>query len=253
MKQIYEEEGIVGYYKGFVATMLQTFSMRESANPLLFSSHNNCAEYAYFFFYSLVRGSYIKRLTSRLPKGSKAPPLSTAAELLLGAAAGALAQLFTLPVSTIATRQQIGDSQDEEGKSRNKKRKSAPTNGNGNTTADLEKGVPPLTEEMSTGSRDDSFSGVVREIYNEEGLGGFWLGLGPSLVLTVNPAITYGVFERVKSTVLLAAERTGRTDLARNGKLTPRLTFYVGSLSKILATVVSISVAHKNNLVLTCR
>ncbi|EKM58520.1 uncharacterized protein PHACADRAFT_252922 [Phanerochaete carnosa HHB-10118-sp] len=220
MKQIYEEEGIVGYYKGFVATMLNTFSM----------------QYAYFFFYSLVRTSYIKRLSSRLPKGSKAPPLSTAAELLLGAAAGALAQIFTLPVSTIATRQQIGESLDEDENSRRVRlRKGWAANG------DAEKAIPQTDVEKAEGEneRDDSFWGVAKEIYEEEGPTGFWLGLGPSMVLTVNPAITYGVFERVKSAVLIASEKSGRTDMAKNGKLAPQMTFYVGALSKILATIIT--------------
>ena len=75
------------------------------------------AEYAYFFFYSFVRTSYMKRLAARRPAGAPAPPLSTAAELLLGAAAGALAQIFTIPVSVIATRQQIGRSLDRPKKS----------------------------------------------------------------------------------------------------------------------------------------
>ena len=55
----------------------------------------------------------MKRLAARRPAGAPAPPLSTAAELLLGAAAGALAQIFTIPVSVIATRQQIGRSLDK--------------------------------------------------------------------------------------------------------------------------------------------
>ena len=237
MKQIYEEEGIVGYYKGFVATMLNTFSMRECTTFLVLYVLTYPTEYAYFFFYSLVRTSYIKRLNSRLPKGAKAPPLSTAAELLLGAAAGALAQIFTLPVSTIATRQQIGESQDEEGNPR-RIRSSRKRTANG----DAEKGVAQTDEEKvqeeEEQERDDSFWGVTKEIYREEGPTGFWLGLGPSMVLTVNPAITYGVFERVKSAVLVASEKSGRTDFASNGKLAPRVTFYVGALSKILATIV---------------
>ena len=55
-----------------------------------------------------MRSSYIARLSKSLPPGSKLPVLSTAAELSLGAIAGALAQIFTIPVSVIATRQQIG-------------------------------------------------------------------------------------------------------------------------------------------------
>jgi len=79
---------------------------------------------------------------------------------------------------------------------------------------------------------DDSFLGVAREIVAEEGVTGLWLGLKPGLVLTVNPAITYGVFERVKSLILLA-----RGDLST--KMGPWLSFLVGALSKTLATIVT--------------
>jgi hypothetical protein len=163
-------------------------------------------EYAYFFFYSWVRSSYIKRLTSKLPPGSKLPPLSTAAELLLGAVAGALAQIFTIPVSVIATRQQVG--------------RPEKSNISGYDTV-----------------TDDSFMAVAHEIIAEEGVTGLWLGLKPGLVLTVNPAITYGVFERVKSLVLMA-----KGDVTT--KMSPWLSFIVGALSKTLATIVSTVFLH---------
>lgn len=179
--KIYKKEGISGLYRGFGATMLNTFSQ----------------QYAYFFFYSFVRNSYISRLTRKLPAGSKIPTLSTAAELLLGALAGALAQIFTIPVSVIATRQQVGRI-------------------NNDDTAD---------------SRDDSFLSVAKEIVEGDGLPGLWSGLRPGLVLTVNPAITYGVFERVKSIIQLA--RAGSV------KLSPWTSFLLGAFSKTLATVVT--------------
>lgn len=141
----------------------------------------------------------MNRLISKLPKGAKAPQIGTAMELILGALAGALAQIFTIPVSVIATRQQVGKTK---------------------------RGPDDLTED------DDSFIGVAKEIVQEEGVGGLWLGIRPGLVLTVNPAITYGMFERVKNIVLLAQG---------TNKLSPGLTFLVGALSKTLATVVSIS------------
>jgi solute carrier family 25 (peroxisomal adenine nucleotide transporter), member 17 len=171
--------------------------------PLTSSSSLN-VEYAYFFFYSLVRGSYMKRLSARA-KGA-AVRLSTVEELVLGAVAGALGQIFTIPVSVIATRQQVGGA---------RRRDSSNDN-------DAEK------------KRDNSFLGVAREIVREEGVGGLWLGLRPGLVLTVNPAITYGVFERVKGTVLLARAKAGVAD----SKLGPWLSFLVGATSKTLATIV---------------
>ncbi|KAI0775086.1 mitochondrial carrier domain-containing protein [Trametes elegans] len=215
--RILKEEGITGYYRGFLATMLNTFSM----------------QYAYFFFYSFVRTSYIKRLAARRPAGGSAPPLSTAAELALGAVAGALAQIFTIPVAVIATRQQIGRSLD---RPRVKKATAAPPPADG---AAAEKAAAGRAgEEGQEEEYDDSFLGVAREIIAEEGVTGLWLGLKPGLVLTVNPAITYGLYERVKSVMLLAK---GESDpgARTNAKLSPWMAFTVGALSKALATVVT--------------
>ncbi|EGN98816.1 hypothetical protein SERLA73DRAFT_181469 [Serpula lacrymans var. lacrymans S7.3] len=194
--QIFREEGILGWYRGFAATMLNTFSM----------------QYAYFFFYSFVRTSYIKRLTRKLPAGSKVPALSTAAELMLGAIAGALSQIFTIPVSVIATQQQVG-------RSTRKELASSSISPEGVDKKEV---------------YDDSFFGVAREIIREEGVTGLWLGIKPGMVLTVNPAITYGVYERVKSLLLIAQSRT-----TMNEKLTPGLSFLLGALSKTLATIVT--------------
>lgn len=188
-------------------------------------------EYAYFFFYSLVRGAYIKK---RTPPGGKAPTLSTPAELLLGAVAGGLAQIFTIPVSVIATRQQVGST-----KRTVKKKVDLPP----------AEGVAAGVENDNGGSVegwieeeeyvDDSFWSVGREIVREEGVTGLWLGIKPGLVLTVNPAITYGMFERIKSVLLLAQEKATSVASPSNGKLTPGMNFLVGALSKTLATVVT--------------
>jgi hypothetical protein len=181
--EILKQEGINGWYRGFAATMLNTFSM----------------QYAYFFFYSFMRSSYIKRMTLKLPPGSKPPALSTAAELSLGAAAGALSQIFTIPVSVIATRQQVGRSARE--------------------------------SSQDEGPVDESLLAVAREIIREDGVTGLWLGIKPGMVLTVNPAITYGVYERLKSLLLLAN--------SASIKLTPGTSFLLGAFSKTLATIVT--------------
>ncbi|KAH7342036.1 mitochondrial carrier [Rhizoctonia solani] len=177
LMRILKEEGVKGCYGGFGASMANTFFM----------------QYAYFFFYSFVRTTYMKRLARKQPPG-KVQQLSTSVELLLGAAAGALAQIFTLPVSVIATRQQIGKS----------------------------KGAAR--------AESSSFASVGREILKEDGVGGLWAGIKPSMVLTVNPAITYGAFERIKSVILASTS---------SSKLTPGKAFLVGALSKTLATVVT--------------
>lgn len=117
--------------------------------------------------------------------------LNTATELALGALSAALANCFTTPIGVIATRQQIGSGDNASG--------------------------------------EQSFMGHIQEIYEQDGITGFWRGLRPSLVLTVNPAITYGVFERVRTLIVTTSD----------GKMTPGKSFVVGALSKTLATIVT--------------
>ncbi|KAJ3194930.1 ADP/ATP carrier protein [Irineochytrium annulatum] len=168
--KILKTEGFAGLYAGMGAGLLGTVA----------------SSFSYFYFYSSIRTRY----TSSLAKGKE---ISTAMELILGAAAGAMSQLFTLPIAVVTTRQQ--------------------------TTA---------TSERKT------FMETMREILKDEGISGLWKGLKASLVLCVNPAITYGVFERVKALFI-------KRKLARGleGKVGPGEIFLIGALSKTLATVVT--------------
>ncbi|PAV16154.1 adenine nucleotide transporter [Pyrrhoderma noxium] len=212
--KILKEEGAFSLYNGFGASMLNTFS----------------TQYAYFFFYSIVRGTYLKRLIKNAPKGAKTPAISTAMELLLGALAGALAQIFTLPVSVIATRQQVG----KQKRITDSPAPSSPSEVSSEKPSYSAVADPSSPTSVPKKSNDDSFLAVGKEIVDKEGVTGLWLGLKPSLVLTVNPAITYGVFERVKSLLLLAKESVGG-----QLRLTPWQSFLVGALSKTLATIVT--------------
>ena len=134
--------------------------------------------FAYFYWYTLVRTFYLSKLRPNTT-------LSTAAELSLGAVAGALAQLFTIPVAVITTRQQT-------------------------STKDERKG---LIE-------------TAKDVIAEDGVSGLWRGLKASLVLVVNPSITYGAYQRLH-TVLFP----GKT------RLTPYEAFLLGAMSKTLATL----------------
>ena len=95
-------------------------------------------------------------------------PASTAAELSLGAVAGALAQLFTIPIAVVTTRQQT-------------QRKGE------------KKGIIDTGKEV---------------IHGEDGWTGLWRGLKASLVLVVNPSITYGAYSRLREVIF-----PGRTAL----------------------------------------
>ena len=145
ISRIASAEGIAGLYAGMGGSLVGVAS----------------TNFAYFYWYSIVRGLYLRY------KAAGHHP-STAVELSLGAVAGALAQLFTIPVAVITTRQQTQKKEDRKG-----------------------------------------FFDTAREVVaSEDGVSGLWRGLKASLVLVVNPAITYGAYERLKDVVF-----PGKTNL----------------------------------------
>jgi hypothetical protein len=133
--KIVADEGIQGLYAGMNGSLLGVAS----------------TNFAYFYWYSTVRELYFKS------QKVQAPP-STAVELLLGAVAGALAQICTIPVAVVTTRQQTQHKAERKG-----------------------------------------LIDTARDVINsEDGVTGLWRGLKASLVLVVNPSITYGAYERLK-------------------------------------------------------
>lgn len=135
--------------------------------------------FAYFYWYGFIRALYATHSLKR--KGTV--EFSTALELSLGAIAGALAQLFTIPISVVTTRQQAS-------------------------------------------SKPESLANTAKQVVEKDGISGFWRGLKASLVLVVNPSITYGSFERLKAVLF-----PGRAYLL------PRENFLLGALSKAMATI----------------
>jgi hypothetical protein len=164
VRKIIKSDGVLGLYTGIFGGLVGVAS----------------TNFAYFYWYTFVRDAYKRR---QKVDG----PLSTAMELVLGAIAGALAQIFTIPVSVCTTRQQTQIGQDKKG-----------------------------------------LIDTAKEVISEDGITGLWRGLKPSLVLVVNPAITYGLFERFKEVMYPGTAR-----------LSPGQSFFVGAASKTVATVVT--------------
>ncbi|KAM0818092.1 putative Peroxisomal adenine nucleotide transporter 1 [Seiridium cardinale] len=161
--RIVADEGIHGLYAGIHGSLLGVAS----------------TNFAYFYWYSTVRTLYLKS------QKSSAPP-STLVELALGAVAGALAQVCTIPVAVITTRQQTQSKHERKG-----------------------------------------FLETGREVIaSEDGVSGLWRGLKASLVLVVNPSITYGAYERLKTRMFPGKAR-----------LTAGEAFLLGAISKSLATI----------------
>lgn len=134
LTKIASEEGIGGLYAGITGSLIGVAS----------------TNFAYFYWYSLVRGFYLAR-------NPGAP--GTAAELSIGAVAGSLAQLFTIPIAVVTTRQQT---------------------------------VPKA-------ERKSLVDTTWEVIESEDGWTGLWRGLKASLVLVINPSITYGAYQRLRT------------------------------------------------------
>ncbi|KAH9939240.1 mitochondrial carrier [Epithele typhae] len=79
---------------------------------------------------------------------------------------------------------------------------------------------------------------TIQHILAQDGLTAFWRGIGPALVLVVNPIIQYTVFEQLKNFLV-----KGRTERLRAGGAKGAVAvlsdldyFLLGALSKLVAT-----------------
>ncbi|KAJ3105541.1 ADP/ATP carrier protein [Phlyctochytrium bullatum] len=112
--------------------------------------------------------------------------------------------------------------------------------------------ISVLTTRQQTTTPPPPLTTALATLLREDGVLALWKGLGPSLVLTVNPAITYGLFERLKGLyVERLARRRARMATAAGGDaatvaaaagavvLSTLETFLLGALTKALATVVT--------------
>ena len=179
ISKIVADDGILGLYSGMNGALIGVAS----------------TNFAYFYWYSVVRTLYISSKTVPTAPG-------TIAELSLGAAAGAIAQVFTIPVAVITTRQQT----------------------------------------QVKGEKKGMFDTAREVINSDDGYSGLWRGLKASLVLVVNPAITYGAYQRLREIIF-----PGKANLRpmeafckywNLKEATIYLLFIVlGAMSKSLATI----------------
>ncbi|OAQ26195.1 mitochondrial carrier [Linnemannia elongata AG-77] len=152
------------------------------------------SNFVYFYVYMALR----QRKEHRRSSGQ----LSTFQELFLGAEAGIISRFFTAPIHVVTTRQQVM------GKDLLQQQ------GNSGTTA----GNTPKVSARS----------IIREIYAQDGITGFWAGYAPTVILSINPSITYFLFETIKKTILAL--------LAAAASLTSLQIFFISACSKAIAS-----------------
>lgn len=147
--------------------------------------------FLFFLAYTYARQ---RRLASQ---GTK--QLSTLDEIGVGVVAGAFAKFWTTPLQNIVTRKQAA-------------------------------AMIAARDPMSSTSSSLSVKDIALQIVDEKGLQGFWSGYSATLILTLNPSLTFllqGVLER------LFVSKTGRSNPGA------RVTFLLAAVSKAMASTIT--------------
>jgi hypothetical protein len=147
--------------------------------------------FLFFLFYNYLR-------TNRMQKhGSKATTLPVLDELAVGALAGACSKFFTTPISNIVTRKQI---------------------------------AAMVSARSRSKTAEPSVSDIATSIRDEKGVQGFWSGYSASLILTLNPSITFFLYETFKRGLIPRAQRDDPG---------ARITFLMAAVSKAIASTIT--------------
>lgn len=149
--------------------------------------------FLFFLVYNFMRQRETKKYGNALPVHR---------ELGIGVAAGALAKFITTPLQNIITRQQ---------------------------TAALVAARDPTSSTLPGESKKLTVKDIALQIRSERGLKGFWAGYSASVILTLNPAITFAVDNLLH----------GLVPRSRRDNPGPYLTFLFAATSKSIATAVT--------------
>jgi adenine nucleotide transporter 17 len=148
--------------------------------------------FVYYYWYEWCRAALEKR------NGGKR--LGTLQSMLSGAVAGSATVMCTNPIWVVNTRMTT------------RKRES-------------EQQVLP----GSSPKRSPSTLGTLARIVKEEGWTRLFAGVGPALVLVINPILQYTLFEQMKNVL----------ERRRKRAITPTDSFYLGALGKLAATSIT--------------
>ncbi|EJT97516.1 peroxisomal membrane protein [Dacryopinax primogenitus] len=160
----------------------------------------------YYYYYELTKSAITKG------RGSKA--LSTLESMLTGLVAGASTTIISNPIWVIQTTQAVRTASAPSG---------AATEGSEGKKQEKKKTAGMIQTAM--------------EIANKDGLQAFWRGVGPALVLVINPILQYTAFEQLKNLIVARRQVILRArGSAQAAGLTDWDFFWLGAVSKLFAT-----------------
>ncbi|KAJ7276375.1 peroxisomal membrane protein [Mycena haematopus] len=134
--------------------------------------------------------------------------LTTGESIIMGIIAGSATTIISNPIWVVQTKQAV-------------------------QTLNAEPSLDPYQRKKKL-----SILETVRAVSREGGIQAFWRGIGPALVLVINPVLQYTAFEQMKN--FLVARRTAKLRAAGLATAVAVLTdwdfFLLGALAKLLAT-----------------
>ncbi|KAL4245760.1 mitochondrial carrier family protein [Abortiporus biennis] len=157
----------------------------------------------YYYFYERSKGVILK---SRA--GGKG--LSTLESMLIGAIAGSATTIISNPIWVIQTAQAVRTM-------------------NSSDTTEPKQSIKKL-----------NMIETLNHILRKDGIGAFWRGIGPALVLVINPIVQYTIFEQLKN--FLVKRRLEKLRAANPGVAVAAAIlsdwdyFFLGAFSKLIAT-----------------
>ncbi|KJA28773.1 hypothetical protein HYPSUDRAFT_82352 [Hypholoma sublateritium FD-334 SS-4] len=180
------------------------------------------SNFFYFYIYSFLRMLSVKNLipfTSRGSQSSKSHKPTLMEELVIGFIAGVASRAVSTPLNIITLRTQTGREEDK-------------------YEVDVAKTRPPRPADSG------GIIEIVKLVYKEQGLAGFWRGFQMSTLLSLNPSITMGVLQMYRRLlgILKYTPTLSPKDLSVHAKnsivnhnLRPWEAFFGGAISNSIA------------------
>ncbi|KAI1344318.1 mitochondrial carrier domain-containing protein [Xylariaceae sp. FL0016] len=151
--------------------------------------------FLFFLFYEWFRAWRLASRRRRRGVSKSGRGLGVLEELAVGVAAGACSRAFTTPIANVVTRKQTANLVDES----------------------------PDDKNLSVGE-------ITRRIRAEKGIKGLWSGYSATLLLTLNPGITFFLQEFLKKSLV---------DDAHYDNPGARMTFLLAASSKAIASCIT--------------
>jgi len=149
--------------------------------------------FLFFLAYNFLRQS---RLRSQKHSFKHLPAIE---ELSVGFFAGAFSKLLTTPMANVVTRKQTSS-------------------------------MLAVRNSGGINAKSQTVRAIAEQIQAEKGLQGFWSGYSASLVLTLNPSLTFFFYETFKRVLLPRAQRASPP---------PQATFFLAAISKAIASSIT--------------